>query len=150
MRNILLVIIGFDLFSVARAQQEMPAGHPPLGYGVIAKGGEGGRMIAVTTLNDSGPGSLREALAFTGPRIIRFAVEGTIELANRLLVTEGRVTIDGSTAPGNSVGAPSSSRTTRAEARASVKSKSTSLSGRERRLKSRMVRPPSGKARTKS
>ena len=61
MRNILLVIIAFDLCSVARAQQGMPAGHPPQGYGMIAKGGEGGRMIAVTALNDSGPGSHRGA-----------------------------------------------------------------------------------------
>jgi pectate lyase len=38
-------------------------------------------------------------LTASGPRTIRFAVEGTIELNSRLLVTEGRVTFDGSTAP---------------------------------------------------
>ena len=38
------------------------------------------------------PGSLGETLAAAGPRVVRFAVEGTIALESRLLVTEGRVT----------------------------------------------------------
>ncbi|MDH7568395.1 MAG: hypothetical protein QHJ73_02245 [Armatimonadota bacterium] len=57
----------------------------------------------VTTLADSGPGSLREALEASGPRVIRFAVEGTIPLQSRLRVTEGRVTIDGTSAPGKGI-----------------------------------------------
>jgi len=73
------------------------------GFGAASKGGEGGREIAVTTLADSGPGSLREALSASGPRLIRFAVEGTIELKSRLRVTHGRVTLDGSTAPGSGI-----------------------------------------------
>lgn len=76
---------------------------PPEGFGANARGGEGGRTITVTTLADSGPGSLREALAAQGPRTVRFAVEGPIELESRLRVTDGRVTIDGSTAPGSGI-----------------------------------------------
>ncbi len=76
---------------------------PPEGFGAIAKGGEGGRLITVTTLADSGPGSLREALAAKGPRSILFAVEGTIQLQSRLRCTSGQVTIDGGSAPGNGV-----------------------------------------------
>ncbi|HUT36924.1 MAG TPA: hypothetical protein VNE39_25805 [Planctomycetota bacterium] len=76
---------------------------PPEGFGAIAKGGEGGKVLSVTTLDDDGPGSLRAALAAQGPRIIRFAVEGTIELKSRLRCTQGQVTVDGSTAPGKGI-----------------------------------------------
>jgi len=55
--------------------------------------------MTVTTLADSGAGSLREALAARGPRIVRFGVGGTIELRSPIRVTSGRVTIDGETAP---------------------------------------------------
>lgn len=98
-----IIVVALTLSSVALAQQEKSPFDQPQGFGALAKGGEGGKVIAVTTLDDSGPGSLREALAATGPRIIRFAVEGTIELNSRLRVTEGRVTIDGSTAPGKGI-----------------------------------------------
>ena len=40
------------------------------GFGAATIGGRGGRVIAVTTLADSGPGSLREALTATAPRIV--------------------------------------------------------------------------------
>jgi hypothetical protein len=60
-------------------------------------------VIEVSSLKDSGPGSLREALSTRGPRIIRFTVEGTIELRSPLVVIEGRVTIDSGTASGNGV-----------------------------------------------
>jgi pectate lyase len=73
------------------------------GFGANTMGGRGGRVITVTNLNDNGPGSLREALSTRGPRIIRFAVEGAIELKSPLVVTEGRVTLDGDTAPGQGV-----------------------------------------------
>lgn len=76
---------------------------PPEGFGAASRGGEGGRLIAVTTLADSGPGSLREALEAQGPRIIVFSVEGTIKLQTRLRCTNGRVTIDGGSAPGQGV-----------------------------------------------
>lgn len=73
------------------------------GFGMWAAGGRGGRVIVVTNLNDRGPGSLREALLARGPRIIRFAVAGTIELQSPLVVTEGQVTLDGETAPGQGI-----------------------------------------------
>ena len=98
---VVAALLGFC--SGIQAQQEESPNAPLQGFGAIAKGGEGGRRLTVTSLNDRGPGSLREALEATGPRIIRFDVEGTIELDSRLLVTEGRVTIDGSTAPGQGI-----------------------------------------------
>jgi len=81
-----------------------PASTPtPEGFGALTRGGEGGRVLTVTTLADSGPGSLRAALAAQGPRIIQFAVEGTIELQSRLRCTSGQVTIEGGTAPGQGI-----------------------------------------------
>ncbi|MBM3878985.1 MAG: hypothetical protein FJ387_04600 [Verrucomicrobia bacterium] len=73
------------------------------GFGARAAGGKGGRVIEVANLNDRGPGSLREALSARGPRIIRFAVEGTIALDSPLVVTESQVTLDGETAPGQGI-----------------------------------------------
>jgi len=91
------------LASCALAETASLPDDRPEGFGAVAKGGTGGRVITVATLADSGPGSLREALAASGPRIIQFAVEGTIELQSRLRVTNGQVTLDGSTAPGKGI-----------------------------------------------
>lgn len=75
----------------------------PDGFGASTKGGEGGDVLTVTTLKDRGAGSLREALARRGPRVIRFGVEGTIVLERRIRVEHGRVTLAGETAPGKGI-----------------------------------------------
>lgn len=67
------------------------------GFGASTRGGWqlGSDEVFVTTLNDNGPGSLREALNNPpGPRIVRFQVDGTIALASPILVPSN-VTIDG-------------------------------------------------------
>lgn len=73
------------------------------GFGADTPGGRGGRVLAVTSLADSGPGTLREALATPGPRIVVFRVAGFITLESPLLVAEPFVTLAGQTAPGTGV-----------------------------------------------
>jgi len=68
------------------------------GFGAVTAGGDGYPVVRVTTLDDAGPGSLREALA-AGGRTIVFDVAGAIVLADFLYVDGAFVTIDGFTAP---------------------------------------------------
>ncbi|HEY1125154.1 MAG TPA: pectate lyase [Sphingobium sp.] len=64
------------------------------------RGGAGGRIIRVTSLAKSGPGSLAEAVAAKGPRIVVFEVGGVIDLERSVLtINEPFLTIAGQTAP---------------------------------------------------
>jgi pectate lyase len=70
------------------------------GFGASTLAGDNGTAVHVTTLADSGRGSLRDALSKGNNLRIVFEVSGTIELRNRLEI-RGRsfITLDGSTAP---------------------------------------------------
>jgi len=72
---------------------------PFVGHGKNTVGGKGGKVYNVTTLNDSGTGSLREAVKAKGKRIINFLVSGNIKLEKELKISNPNITIDGSTAP---------------------------------------------------
>ncbi|KHT24374.1 pectate lyase PelZ [Pectobacterium carotovorum] len=90
------------VFSVGipMASAATPAAPELKGFGTDTIAGSGGRIIRVTTLASSGAGSLREALAAKGPRIIVFEVGGIIDLnKSDLRLSEPFVTIAGQTAP---------------------------------------------------
>lgn len=59
----------------------------------------GGTVVHVTSLADAGAGSLRDALATRGPKVIVFDVGGIIHLASDLKVSTAQATIAGQSAP---------------------------------------------------
>lgn len=63
-------------------------------------GGQGGKILRVTTLAADGPGSLKAALDTPGPRIVVFEVGGVIDMGGKSWkLREGQVTLAGQTAP---------------------------------------------------
>jgi hypothetical protein len=85
---------------VAQATDELLAFPGAQGAAARTPGGRGGKILRVTTLAPSGPGSLLAALDTEGPRIVVFEVGGVIDLAqHEIKITRPYLTVAGQTAP---------------------------------------------------
>ncbi|RKR84338.1 hypothetical protein BDD43_4572 [Mucilaginibacter gracilis] len=73
------------------------------GGGAYSFGGRGGQVIVVTSLADSGPGTLRWACEQGGARIVVFNVAGIIRIKTPIIVKAPYISIEGQSAPGDGV-----------------------------------------------
>ncbi len=87
--------------ALAADAPHVPAFPGAEGYGSVARGGRGGKVIAVTNLNASGPGSFQAACEAEGPRIVVFKVAGTID--GNIRIRNDHITVAGQTAPGHGI-----------------------------------------------
>jgi hypothetical protein len=70
-----------------------------VGFGTTTTAGRGGQVYRVTTLAESGTGSLKACIDQKGPRVCVFEVSGTIKLTANLPIRNPNITIAGQTAP---------------------------------------------------
>jgi hypothetical protein len=98
------ILCFFWAASIAQAQG-LPAFPGAVGFGSDTTHGRGGRVVHVTTLADSGPGTLREALTATGKRIIVFDAAGIVRLQSQITIgpENSEFYLAGQSAPGTGV-----------------------------------------------
>jgi hypothetical protein len=96
------VLLLFVSPALLAAMEPPPAFPGAEGFGARASGGRGGAVYYVTNLDDSGPGSLRDAVT-RGDRMVLFKVSGTIDIKRGLVIKPSNLTIAGETAPGDGI-----------------------------------------------
>jgi autotransporter-associated beta strand protein len=91
------------VFGVGSTSWAQPLAFPGAeGFGKYATGGRGGTVYFVTNLNDSGPGSFRDAVSVSGRTVI-FRVGGVIDYQPPRYAPKANITIAGQTAPGDGI-----------------------------------------------
>lgn len=102
-RSLAVFLAVFAIVLIPETAVSVPAFPGAEGFGAQSIGGRGGKVLFVTNLNDSGPGSLREAVEINGPRTVIFRVSGTVALKSAIAIKEPYITIAGQTAPGDGI-----------------------------------------------
>ena len=72
------------------------------GFAATVTGGRKGQVFHVTTLADSGTGSLRDAVSGSN-RIVVFDVSGVIKPTDIIVVSGDNITLAGQSAPGDGI-----------------------------------------------
>ncbi len=102
MKSACFIFVASLAFSLPLLAAEKPLAFSGAeGFGRFASGGSGGETVHVTTLDDSGAGSFRDAVS-KPHRVVLFDVGGIIRLKSNVAASSD-ISIFGDTAPGNGI-----------------------------------------------
>ena len=91
-----LAVAGFGSVAASAAVPIIPGAN---GFGTTTAAGRGGQVYRVTSLAESGTGTLKACIDQKGPRVCVFEVSGMIKLTQNLPIRNPNITIAGQTAP---------------------------------------------------